>query len=105
MCALNAKRLFAQRVQITFALFIVYNKKRWSQINVQRIGGYNFERYSLECKYKHIKLAFFATYEYSKYILSRDGDMPLISAVLCGALGGFTCCLASYPLDVVKTLL
>lgn len=50
-----------------------------------------------------IILAFFATYEYSKYIFSNDGNLPIYAAVFCGALGGFTCCLASYPLDVVKT--
>ncbi|CAD8116168.1 unnamed protein product [Paramecium sonneborni] len=46
---------------------------------------------------------FFATYEYSKYIFSKNNELPFYGAVISGALGGFTCCLASYPMDVVKT--
>jgi len=35
--------------------------------------------------------------------MSENKELPFYGALISGALGGLTCCLASYPLDVVKT--
>lgn len=51
---------------------------------------------------------FFATYEYSRYCFKRissDGELGFFQALLSGGFAGFTCCVATYPLDVIKTRL
>ncbi|CAD8096043.1 unnamed protein product [Paramecium sonneborni] len=52
--------------------------------------------------------AFFTTYEYTKYLFKQrnnSDDISFLQALVCGGMSGIACCLASYPLDVVKTQL
>ncbi|KAM3138550.1 hypothetical protein pb186bvf_009302 [Paramecium bursaria] len=49
---------------------------------------------------------YFLSYEWARQTIQfYRGKLNLIEAIICGAFAGFTCCIASYPFDVIKTKL
>lgn len=54
------------------------------------------------------KNSVFATYEYGHYYFMKSQnkeELNFAEALFLGGLSGLTCCMASYPMDIIKTRL